>query len=160
MLVEIGHFALVLALLVALVQGTVPLVGASVRSRPLMDLARSAALLQFGLVALAFAVFMHAHIVSDFSVRNVFENSNTAKPMLYKVTGVWGSHEGSMMLWVLMLTLFGGLVAALWPVLAGQPCGRAHWRSRGCSALARLPSSSAPRTRSTGCSRPRSTGAT
>ncbi len=113
MLVEIGHFALVLALLVALVQGTVPLVGASVRSRPLMDLGRSAALLQFGLVAVAFAVFMHAHIVSDFSVRNVFENSNTAKPMLYKVTGVWGSHEGSMMLWVLMLTLFGGLVAAL-----------------------------------------------
>ncbi len=113
MLVEIGHFALVLALLVALVQGTVPLVGASVRSGPLMDLGRSAALLQFGLVALAFSVFMHAHIVSDFSVRNVFENSNTAKPMLYKVTGVWGSHEGSMMLWVLMLTLFGGLVAAL-----------------------------------------------
>ncbi|HMD63221.1 MAG TPA: heme lyase CcmF/NrfE family subunit [Stellaceae bacterium] len=113
MLIEIGHFALVLALLVALVQGVVPLVGASVRSRPLMDLARHAALLQFGLVALAFAVFMHAHIVSDFSVRNVFENSNTAKPMLYKVSGVWGSHEGSMMLWVLMLTLFGGLVAAL-----------------------------------------------
>jgi len=113
MLVELGHFALVLALLVALVQGTVPLVGASMRSRPLMDLARHAALLQFGLVALAFAVFMHAHIVSDFSVRNVFENSNTAKPMLYKVSGVWGSHEGSMMLWVLMLTLFGGLVAAV-----------------------------------------------
>ena len=111
MLVEIGHFALVLALLVALVQGTVPLVGASVRNRPLMDTAQSAALLQFGLVALAFATFMHAHIVSDFSVRNVFENSNTAKPMLYKVTGVWGSHEGSMMLWVLILTLFGALVA-------------------------------------------------
>ena len=111
MLVEIGHFALVLALLVALVQGTVPLVGASVRNRPLMDMAQSAALLQFGLVALAFATFMHAHIVSDFSVRNVFENSNTAKPLLYKVTGVWGSHEGSMMLWVLMLTLLGALVA-------------------------------------------------
>jgi cytochrome c-type biogenesis protein CcmF len=113
MLVEIGHFALILALLAALVQGTVPLAGASMRSRPLMDLAQPAALLQFGLVALAFAGFMHAHIVSDFSVRNVFENSNTAKPMLYKVTGVWGSHEGSMMLWVLMLTLFGALVAAL-----------------------------------------------
>ncbi|MBO0736716.1 MAG: heme lyase CcmF/NrfE family subunit [Alphaproteobacteria bacterium] len=113
MIVEIGHFALILALLVALVQGTLPLLGASLRSRPLMDLASSAALLQFGLVAFAFAVFMHAHIVSDFSVRNVFENSNTAKPMLYKVTGVWGSHEGSMMLWVLMLTLFGGLVAVL-----------------------------------------------
>src|ERR1700720_2102833 len=112
MLVEIGHFALVLALLMAAVQGTVPLVGASVRSRPLMDLAPPAALLQFALVALAFAVFMHAHIASDFSVRNVFENSHTAKPFLYKVSGVWGSHEGSMMLWVLMLTLFGGLVAA------------------------------------------------
>jgi len=111
MLVEIGHFALVLAMLVAFVQAVVPLVGASVRSRALMDLARPAALLQFGLVALSFAVFMHAHIISDFSVRNVFENSHTAKPMLYKITGVWGSHEGSMMLWVLMLTLLGALVA-------------------------------------------------
>ncbi len=111
MLVEIGHFALVLALLVAAVQGTLPFLGASRRSRALMDVARPAALLQFALVALAFAVFMHAHIVSDFSVRNVFENSNTAKPMLYKVTGVWGSHEGSMLLWVFMLSLFGGLVA-------------------------------------------------
>src|SRR5262245_51855406 len=106
MLVEIGHFGLVLALIVALVQGTVPLVGASARSRPLMDLAPPAAFLPFGLVALAFAVFMLAHLGSDFSVRHVFENSNSAKPMVYKVTGVWGSHEGSMMLWVLMLTLF------------------------------------------------------
>src|SRR5437868_809956 len=112
MLVEIGHFALILGLLVAAVQGVVPLIGASTRSRALMDSAPPAALLQFGLVALAFATFMHAHIVSDFSVRNVFENSHTAKPLLYKVTGVWGSHEGSMMLWILMLALFGGLVAA------------------------------------------------
>jgi cytochrome c-type biogenesis protein CcmF len=110
-LVEIGHFALVLALLVATVQGTVPLIGAAAHSRALMDLARPAALLQLGLVALSFAVFMHAHIVSDFSVRNVFENSSLSKPMLYKVTGAWGSHEGSMMLWVFMLALFGGLVA-------------------------------------------------
>ncbi len=111
MLVEIGHFALVLALLVAAVQGTAPLIGAAARSRALMDLARPAALLQLGLVALSFAVFIHAHIVSDFSVRNVFENSSLSKPMLYKVTGAWGSHEGSMMLWVFMLALFGGLVA-------------------------------------------------
>jgi cytochrome c-type biogenesis protein CcmF len=113
MLVEIGHFALVLALLVAAVQGVVPLVGAAARSRALMDLARPAALLQLGLIALSFAVFIHAHIVSDFSVLNVFENSSLSKPMLYKVTGVWGSHEGSMMLWVFMLALFGGLVALL-----------------------------------------------
>jgi cytochrome c-type biogenesis protein CcmF len=111
MLVEIGHFALILALLVAAVQGTVPLVGAAAKNRSLMDLSRPAALLQLGLVALAFAIFIHAHIVSDFSVLNVFENSSTSKPMLYKVTGAWGSHEGSMMLWVFMLALFGGLVA-------------------------------------------------
>ena len=73
MLVEIGHFALILALLIAAVQGVIPLIGASTRSRALMDLAPPAALLQFGLVALAFAAFMHAHVVSDFSVRNVFD---------------------------------------------------------------------------------------
>ena len=111
MLVEIGHFALVLALLVAAVQGTVPLIGAAARSRALMDIARPAALLQLALVAAAFAIFIHAHITSDFSVLNVFQNSSLSKPMLYKVTGAWGSHEGSMMLWVFMLALFGGLVA-------------------------------------------------
>ena len=111
MLIEIGHFALVLALLAAAVEGSLPLLGAGVRSRALMDIARPAALLQFGLVAFAFATFIHAHIVSDFSVLNVFENSSLEKPMLYKVTGAWGSHEGSMMLWVFMLALFGALVA-------------------------------------------------
>src|SRR6516165_2525369 len=111
MLVEIGHFALVLALLVALVQAVVPLAGAAARNGALMMLARPAALAQFGLVALSFAIFVHAHIVSDFSVKNVYENSSLAKPMLYKVTGAWGSHEGSMLLWLFMLALFGGLVA-------------------------------------------------
>ena len=111
-LIEIGHFSLVLALLAAALQGSLPLVGAGLRSRALMDIARPAALLQFGLVAFAFATFIHAHIVSDFSVLNVFENSSLEKPMLYKVTGAWGSHEGSMMLWVFMLALFGALVAA------------------------------------------------
>ena len=111
MLVEIGHFALVLALLVAAVQGTVPLIGAAASNRALMDVARSAARLQLSLVAFAYAIFVHAHIVSDFSLLNVFENSSLSKPMLYKVTGAWGSHEGSMLLWVFMLALFGGLVA-------------------------------------------------
>src|SRR5262252_2972864 len=113
MLVEIGHFALVLALLVALVQAVVPLAGTAARNGALMALARPAALVQFGLVALSFAIFVDAHILSDFSVRNVYENSSLAKPMLYKVTGAWGSHEGSIMLWVFMLALFGGLVALL-----------------------------------------------
>jgi len=125
MLVEIGHFALILALLVAFVQGTVPLAGAVARSHALMGLARPAALLQFGLVALAFAIFMHAHIVSDFSLRNVYENSNTLKPMLYKVTGVWGSHEGSMLLWVFMLSLFGALVAGVGRTLPASLKARA-----------------------------------
>jgi cytochrome c-type biogenesis protein CcmF len=111
LLVEIGHFALVLALLVALVQAVVPLAGAAARNAALTALARPAALAQFGLVALSFAIFVDAHIVSDFSVRNVYENSSLAKPMLYKVTGAWGSHEGSMMLWLFMLAAFGGLVA-------------------------------------------------
>jgi cytochrome c-type biogenesis protein CcmF len=110
-LIEIGHFALILALLAAAMQGAVPLVGAGIGSSGLMDIARPAALLQFGLVAFAFATFIDAHIVSDFSVLNVFENSSLTKPMLYKVTGAWGSHEGSMMLWVFMLALFGALVA-------------------------------------------------
>ena len=138
MLVEIGHFALVLAMLVALVQGTIPLVGASVRSRALMDLAQPAALLQFALVALAFAVFMHAHIISDFSVRNVFENSHTAKPLLYKVTGVWGSHEGSMMLWVFMLTLFRRPCCWFWPGAAGELAG-AHPGDSGSFGLRHAP---------------------
>jgi cytochrome c-type biogenesis protein CcmF len=113
MLVELGHFALVLALLVALVQAVIPLAGAAARNAALMALARPAALTQFGLVAFSFAIFVEAHIVSDFSVRNVYENSSLLKPMLYKLTGAWGSHEGSMMLWVLMLAVFGGLVALL-----------------------------------------------
>jgi cytochrome c-type biogenesis protein CcmF len=120
MLIEIGHFALVLALLAAAVQGLVPLVGAGVGSRALMDIAGPSALLQFGLVAFAFAAFMHAHIVSDFSVLNVFANSSLSKPMLYKVTGAWGSHEGSMMLWVFMLALFGALVATFGQDLPGR----------------------------------------
>src|SRR5215470_16237005 len=111
MLVETGHFALVLALSVAAVQVSLPLVGAARSNRALMDIARPTAVLQLALVAFAFAIFIHAHIVSDFSVLNVFENSSLSKPMLYKITGVWGSHEGSMLLWVFMLALFGGLVA-------------------------------------------------
>ena len=74
MLVEIGHFALVLALSVAAVQGKLPQVGAATRNRALMDIARPTAVLQLGLVTLAFAIFIHAHTVSDFSVLNVFEN--------------------------------------------------------------------------------------
>ncbi len=112
MIPEIGHYALVLALAVALVQATVPLIGAARNDAPLMEMARSAALTQFGFVALAFACLTQAYIVGDFSVRNVAENSNSAIPFLYKLTGVWGNHEGSMLLWILILALFGAAVAA------------------------------------------------
>ncbi|MDX5360633.1 MAG: heme lyase CcmF/NrfE family subunit [Alphaproteobacteria bacterium] len=111
MIAELGHFALVLALAVALVQATVPLYGAHRGSARLMDMAAPAALTQLLFVAVSFFALMHAFVVSDFSVSNVAENSHSLKPMLYKVTGVWGNHEGSMLLWVLILALFGGMIA-------------------------------------------------
>jgi cytochrome c-type biogenesis protein CcmF len=111
MIVELGHFALILALLLALLQSTLPLIGAARRHLDWMALPRSTAIAQFVLVSFAFAVLIHAYVTSDFSVANVYENSYSAKPMLYKVTGVWGNHEGSIILWVFILTLFGAAVA-------------------------------------------------
>src|SRR5579872_4594780 len=111
MINEIGHFALVLALCVAVIQSTLPLVGAARGDGALVALARPAAVAQFLFIATAFFVLMHAYAVSDFSLVNVAENSNSMKPLLYKVTGVWSNHEGSMLLWVFMLSLFGAAVA-------------------------------------------------
>ncbi|HMT14991.1 MAG TPA: cytochrome c biogenesis protein CcsA, partial [Aestuariivirga sp.] len=111
MIVEVGHFALVLALAVAAYQFAVNLYGASRNDAGLMAAGRMAALAQAVLIGLAFFVLMHAYIVSDFSVENVFRNSHSAKPLLYKISGVWGNHEGSMLLWVLILAIFGGAVA-------------------------------------------------
>jgi len=111
MIPEIGQFALILALFVALVQGTVPLIGAAQRRAGWMALAGTAAQVQFLLVITAFACLMHAYVVSDFSVANVAQNSHTLKPLLYKISGVWGNHEGSMVLWVSILALFGLAVA-------------------------------------------------
>lgn len=111
MIVEIGHFALVLALSVALFQSVLPLIGARQGDQRLMETGTIAATGGFVLIAIAFSALVTANVTSDFSVLNVFENSNSAKPMLYKVTGVWGNHEGSMLLWVLILAFFGSLVA-------------------------------------------------
>ena len=113
MIVEIGHFALVLALVVAIVQGTLPLFGAWRGDAGLIGVARPAAILQLAFVVVAFAALTHAYVTSDFSVLNVAENSHSAKPMLYKISGVWGNHEGSLVLWVLILALFGAAVAVL-----------------------------------------------
>ena len=112
MLTELGHFALILAFMVACFQAIVPLVGAHQRWPGWMAVAEPAAVLQFLLTAFAFAALTWAFVTSDFSLRLVWANSHTAKPMLYKITGVWGNHEGSMLLWVLIVTLFGAFAAA------------------------------------------------
>jgi cytochrome c-type biogenesis protein CcmF len=112
MIAESGHYALVLALGLALIQSTVPMLGARLGDPALMNVARSTALAQLLFVAFSFGALVTLHVTSDFSVVNVFENSHSLKPMIYKVTGVWGNHEGSMLLWVSILALFGGLVAA------------------------------------------------
>ncbi|HLJ19944.1 MAG TPA: heme lyase CcmF/NrfE family subunit [Stellaceae bacterium] len=111
MIAELGHFALALALVLAIVQSVVPLYGASRGEPGLMALGGSTAIGQFALVVLAFAALAHAYVTSDFSLATVAENSQSTKPLLYKITGVWSNHEGSMLLWVLILTLFGAAVA-------------------------------------------------
>ncbi|MGR3837143.1 MAG: heme lyase CcmF/NrfE family subunit [Cognatishimia sp.] len=111
MIVELGHFALILAALVAVVQAIVPMVGAQKRWGGWMAIGDSAATLQFVLTGFSFAALTYAFVVSDFSVRLVYANSHTLKPMIYKVSGVWGNHEGSMLLWVMILTLFGACLA-------------------------------------------------
>jgi cytochrome c-type biogenesis protein CcmF len=111
MIIEIGHFALILALATAVVQSVVPLIGARRRDAGMMAVGPLAAVTSLMLVAISFFALTHAYVVSDFSVQNVVENSHSLKPMLYKVTGVWGNHEGSMLLWVLILVLFSALVA-------------------------------------------------
>ncbi|MGY3648319.1 c-type cytochrome biogenesis protein CcmF [Bradyrhizobium sp. LM4.3] len=112
MIAEAGHYALVLALGLALIQSIVPLIGARLRDDALMNVARSTALAQLLFVGASFIALVMLHVDSDFSVVNVYENSHSMKPLLYKITGVWGNHEGSMLLWVSILALFGGLVAA------------------------------------------------
>ncbi len=111
MTVEIGHFALVLAFALALVQSLAPLIGARINDERLMAVGGPAAVAGFAMVGIAFAALTTAYVQSDFSVANVWENSHSLKPMLYKFTGTWGNHEGSMLLWVLILTFFGALVA-------------------------------------------------
>ena len=113
MIVETGHFALVLALAVALIQSVLPIWGTMRRDAGLAGIAGTAALTQFVLVAYSFGALVTAHVTSDFSLTTVVENSLSTKPLLYKIAGVWGNHEGSMLLWVLILALFGAAVAAL-----------------------------------------------
>src|SRR5690348_14825517 len=113
MIPEIGHFALIVALLVALVQGIVPMLGAARRDAALMALAVPAARTQFVLVAIAFGCLAYSFVTSDFSVLNVAQHSNSHLPAHYRFAATWGSHEGSILLWALMLATWTFAVAAL-----------------------------------------------
>ena len=113
MIVETGHYALALALAVALLQSVLPLWGTRSGDSGLASIAVPAAITQFLLLGYAFAALTYAHVASDFSLVTVAENSLTSKPLIYKIAGVWGNHEGSMLLWVLILAAFGAAVAIL-----------------------------------------------
>ncbi|HET8974738.1 MAG TPA: heme lyase CcmF/NrfE family subunit [Pseudolabrys sp.] len=108
---ELGHFSLVLALALGLIQSIVPVIGVRRRDDALMRLGNSTALAQFAFVAVSFSALTICYVTSDFSVATVYENSHSMMPLVYKFTSVWGNHEGSMLLWVLILALFGALVA-------------------------------------------------
>lgn len=108
MIAELGHFALALALGAAVVQAGSGLV---VNGEAARRVARNTAIAHFALIAIAFACLSYAFAASDFSLRVVVENSHSTKPLLYRLSGVWGNHEGSMLLWVLMLAVFGALIA-------------------------------------------------
>jgi cytochrome c-type biogenesis protein CcmF len=108
---ELGHYALMLALGLALIQAIMPIVGTRTNDAVLMSMAAPVALAQFIFVAIAFGALAECYVASDFSVLNVYENSNSAMPLIYRLTSVWGNHEGSMMLWVSILAFFGALVA-------------------------------------------------
>ncbi|WP_417693256.1 heme lyase CcmF/NrfE family subunit [Roseibium sp.] len=110
MIVELGHYALVLAFALALVQCVLPLVGALREDRALMAIAPPVSISLFLLVSLSFVSLTIAYLTSDFSVLNVYANSYSAKPLIYKISGVWGNHEGSVLLWILILVFFGALV--------------------------------------------------
>nr|WP_255616783.1 heme lyase CcmF/NrfE family subunit [Aurantimonas sp. VKM B-3413] len=102
---------MILALSVSLLQSVLPMIGARSRDARLMDTGVVMATGGFLLIALAFSALVTAYVTSDFSVLNVFQNSNSQQPLLYKFTSTWGNHEGSMLLWVLILSFFGALVA-------------------------------------------------
>jgi cytochrome c-type biogenesis protein CcmF len=110
---EAGSFALILALALSILQVVLSAAGRMRRSPALAGAGEGAALAAFVAVAIAFAALMHAFVISDFSVSNVAANSHTQKPLLYRVAGTWGSHEGSMLLWCLALTGFGAAAAGL-----------------------------------------------
>jgi cytochrome c-type biogenesis protein CcmF len=108
---ELGQFALALALSIAVVQSVVPMLSATRGNILWMQSARTSSVAQLIFIGIAFAALMRSVLVSDFNVANVVENSSSLKSLLFKITGPWGSHEGSWLLWVLILAAFGASVA-------------------------------------------------
>ena len=113
MIPELGHFALALAVVIAGAQAVLPLLGARARDVRLMQTAPPLAIGQFIALATAYGCLIWSAVVDDFSVANVVENSNSLMPLVYKITGTWGNHEGSILLWCLILALCGGAVAGV-----------------------------------------------
>jgi len=111
MIVEFGHYALVLGFALAIAQIAVPAAGLRMDNSRLLAAAPPIAIGVFITIAISFAALTWAYVTSDFSVLNVYENSFSRKPLIYKISGVWGNHEGSMLLWILILAFFGALVA-------------------------------------------------
>ena len=113
MIIELGHFFLALALSIFFVQFMVPVIGVRYNSINMMKIATFSAYLSFILVFLSFFSLLWAYVTSDFSLSLVVKNSHSLKPLIYKISGVWGNHEGSLLLWVLILALYSAAVAFL-----------------------------------------------
>ena len=110
MIPELGQFALIMALVMALIQASIPVIGAAKGIDSWMDIAKPVARLQLFFVLSAFAALVYSFIVNDFSVAYVANNSNTALPTAFRISAVWGAHEGSLLLWALVLAIWTGAV--------------------------------------------------
>jgi cytochrome c-type biogenesis protein CcmF len=111
MIAELGHFSLILSLCVAVIMAIVPMIGSFTGHTSWMALARPAAHVQLLLVGISYAVLTHAFLVHDFSIKYVANTSNLTLPLIYRISGVWGSHEGSLLLWMLVLAIWTAAVA-------------------------------------------------
>jgi hypothetical protein len=153
MSIELGHFSLILAFAISAISAILGLFYWRSAGHTVLYL-RQAAVLQFLLVAAAFAALIQAFVVSDFSLALAYEHSHSAQPLIYKITAVWGNHEGSMVLWVLILVAMGAAVAVFGRNAAARPggAGSRHAEPAGCRLS--QASRSSPPTLSRGC-RPR-----
>ena len=106
MIAELGHFSLILALAMAIIQSTFPIMGAAMGNLTYMSLARPAARLQFLFVSISFGILVYSFLINDFSISYVANNSNTLLPWVYRFSAVWGAHEGSLLLWILILSIW------------------------------------------------------